>query len=152
VVNEYETIKLPVGGISFFAVNFTYPEAPYFVYPKDPETVASLMDIWKYSHDVIYRTVWDDYTLWTYANWPNNEIRNLPAMAGWDQYSAEHSARFSATLVRMVTGPEAEFDQHWADWTRMYRDAGTPELERQAAEWMQAYYRDVVMPRQIREP
>jgi hypothetical protein len=151
VTNEYETVKLPLGGMSFFGLGFTYPESPYFVYPKDVAKIAALTDLWKYSHDTMYKTVWDDYKMWTYANWPNNEIRNLPAMAGWDQYQTDHSAEFSATVVKMVTGPVADFDKNWANYQRLWAEAGTADLEKQAATWMADYYKNVVLPKQIKK-
>jgi hypothetical protein len=149
--NEYETVKLPIGGMSFFGLNFTYPDGPYFVYPKDAAKIASLSDIWTVAANTMYRTVWDDYTMWTYANWPNNEIRNLPAMAGWDQYQTDHGAEMSAVIVKMVTGPVADFNKNWAEYQRMWKEAGTAELEAQAAAWMADYYKNVVIPKQIKK-
>lgn len=146
---ELEMVKLPIGGISFFSGGLTYPESPYFVYPKDPAKVAANTDLWKYCHDVMYRTVWDDYKMWTYANWPNNEIRNLPAMAGWDQHQADHSAEYSANWIKCLTGPAADFDKNWAALMKLYADAGTAQLEQQAAAWMADYYKNVVLPKKF---
>ncbi len=151
VTNEYETVKLPIGGMSFFGLGFTYPEGPYFAYPKDQAKIVAMTDLWKYSHDIMYKTVWDDYKVWTYANWPNNEVRNLPAITKWDQYQTDHSAEISATVVKMVTGPVADFDKNWANYQRLFAEAGTADLEKQAAEWMTKYYKDVVIPRQIKK-
>jgi hypothetical protein len=148
--NEYETVKLPIGGMSFFGLAATYPESPYFVYPKDKAKILALTDIWQYSATEIYRTVWDDYKMWTYANWPNNEVRNLPQMTDWDQYQTDHAAEFSATVVKMVTGPSKDFDKNWANYLKLWGEAGTALLEEQAQAWMKDYYKTVVVPKQIK--
>jgi hypothetical protein len=149
--NEYTTTKLPIGGIMFFGTNFTYPEAPYYVYPKDPAKIAALTNIWQVSADTTMRAAFDEIKYWTYANHPNNEVRNLSAMTKWDQYQADHGAEMSATIVKMVTGPVADFDKNWANYQRMWSEAGTADLEKQAAEWMTKYYTDVVLPKQIKK-
>jgi len=148
--NEYQTVKLPIGGINFFGMNFTYPDGPNYVYQKDPAKLAALQDIWNVSADTVVRAAYDEVKLWTYANGPNNEIRNLPAMTGWDQYQADHGAEMSATIVKMVTGPVADFNTNWANYQRMWKEAGTGELEAQAATWMADYYKNVVLPKQIK--
>ena len=51
----------------------------------------------------------------------------------------------------MVTGPVADFDKNWANYQRLFAEAGTADLEKQAQEWMSKYYKDVVVPRQIKK-
>lgn len=144
-------LKMPLGGISFFAREFTYPDAPYFVYPKDPARVAALTDIWKVCHDTIYRTVWDDYTLWTHANIAMNELMmGLPAVAVWEQHFMDNDQELAALMVRMLTGPSADFDRNWSEYRRIYAEGDTAGLERQGAAWMAEYYRTQILPKRFK--
>lgn len=143
-------VKMPLGGISFFYKDFTYPEAPYFVYPKDPARVAALTDIWKVSHDTIYRTVWDDYTLWTHANRAMDELMmGLPADRVWEQYLADHGQEYAAIFIRLITGSSADFDRNLSEYRRFFADADTAGLERQGAAWMAWYYRTEILPKRF---
>ncbi len=147
---EYEQVKMPLGGIFFFNAGQTYPEAPYYVYPKDKAKILALTDLWKYSGDVMYRTVWDDYKTWTYAIAPNRMVERFPEYSDWDQYQTDHSAEFSATVVKMVTGPVKDFDKNWANYLRLYGEAGTAALEQHAIQFMKDYYKNTILPKQIK--
>jgi hypothetical protein len=143
--------KMPLGGISFFPKDYTYPEAPYFVYPKDPARLAKYTDIWKVCDDTMYHAVWDEITLWTYAPWPTAEyMMDIPGTREWDQYISDHSELLIATVVRLVTGPASEFDANYATFHKLYQDAGTAGIEREGAAMMAEYYRTQVLPNRIK--
>ncbi len=143
--------RMPLGCITFFAKEFTYPEAPYFVYPRDPARLARYLDIWKVSEDTIYRRVWDDLTLWTYAVWPTAEYMvRVPGTEEWDKRLTDLGPQMMAMLVRMVTGPAADFETNWAAYDRLFQEAGTPAYERSGAAWMAEYYRTQVLPNRIK--
>jgi len=148
--NEYTTLKLPIGAINFFGQSITYPEAPYFVYPKDPAKIASLTNVWTVSATTVQAAAYDEIKVWVRANGPNNEVRNLPHNASWEAYQEDHSAEFSATVVKMVTGPVADFDKNWANYQRLWKEAGTPELEAEAQAWMTEYYKTTIVPNIIK--
>lgn len=148
---EYEMVKMPLGGIFFFNAGLTYPEAPYYVYPKDKAKIAALTDLWKYSHDVMYRSVWDDYKTWTYAIAPNRTVETFQYYADWNQYTSEHSAEITATIVKMVTGPTKDFDKNWANFLRLYGEAGTAAMEQEAIEFMKKYYKETIVPKIIKK-
>lgn len=147
---EYEMVKMPLGGIFFFNAGQTYPEAPYYVYPKDKAKISAMTDLWKYSHDVMYRSVWDDYKTWTYATAPNRIVSTFPEYVEWEQYQTDHSAEFAATIVKMVTGPVKDFDKNWANYIRMWGEAGTAKLEDKAIEYMKDYYKNTIVPKIIK--
>jgi hypothetical protein len=142
---------LPLGGISFFDRRFTYPEAPYFVCPRDPAKDAARANVWKIAADVIYRTVWDDHTQWTYAENPSGLDRTIPGMKEWTAFTEEHAAETHSFVVKMVTGRAADFDRNYAGFLKIYEDAGTAALEREGIAWMADYYRREILPNMIKK-
>ncbi len=148
---EYEQVKMPLGGIFFFNAGQTYPEAPYYVYPKDKTKILALTDLWKYCHDTMYKTVWDDYKMWTYATAPDRMVERFPEYAEWGQYDNDHYSEIAfPAIVKMVTGPVKDFDRNWATYLKYWGDAGTAALEEHAIAFMQDYYKNTILPKQIK--
>ena len=63
--NPITSVKFPLGPMSFFTTTQTYPEAPYFVYPLDPNKVLRTTDIWVYQEKVMRAARYEELKIFT---------------------------------------------------------------------------------------
>jgi putative aldouronate transport system substrate-binding protein len=154
--NPITSVKFPLGPMSFFSTNQTYPEAPYFVYPKDPAKVLRTTDIWVYQENVMRAARYDELTIFTNADDPYNQIMALPDVAAWETANS-NDPTYVPVIVKMVTGSTADFEKNYAAFAQMINNWGNPDgtgtqkALAAAIKFMQGYYKDQIVPKMIKK-
>jgi putative aldouronate transport system substrate-binding protein len=124
--NPITSVKFPLGPMGFFSDTETYPDAPYYVYPKDPKKVLQTTDIWAYSEQVMKQARYDEYKIFTTSDNPYNQVMAIPEIAAWDTASSNDPAS-TPIVVKMITGPTADFEKNYQAFIQMINNWGSPD-------------------------
>jgi ABC-type glycerol-3-phosphate transport system substrate-binding protein len=153
--NPIKDVKFPLGPLAFFASNLTYPDAPYFVYNKDPKKVLESTDLFTYCQNVLRAARYDEYTFFTTATDPYSKVMALPAVAAWDS-AGSNDPNYTPIIVKMITDKQANFEQNWNAFANMLENWGGPNGLQKAmtAEetFMSNYYKSDILPDKVANP
>jgi hypothetical protein len=153
--NPITSVKFPLGPLGFFADTQTYPDAPSFVYPKDPQKMLKTTDLWAYSEQVARQARYDEYKIFTTADNPYNQIMALPEVAAWDTANS-NDPTYTPVIVRMITGPVADFEKNYQAFVQMISNWGSPDgtgTEKALhadVKFFRDYYRNQIVPRMVK--
>jgi len=150
--NPIKSVKFPLGVMGFFGDSMTYPDAPYFVYPKDPKKVLQTTNLWNYTQNVIRAARWDQFTVFTTATSPYADIMGLPEVAAWDT-DGSNDPNYTPVIVKMITGASADFEKNYQAFYNMIENWGGPNGANKALQaeinFWKKFYKEQVVPKQI---
>jgi len=151
-MNPVKDVKFPLGPMGFFNDQQTYPDAPYFVYPKNIAKALKTVDVWSYQERVMQDARYRELSLFTTADNPSPAIMALPDVAAWDAASKDPS--IDAATVKLVTGPMADFETNYQGFIDLIMNAGGPNGTQKALDaerkFMQSYWKSDIVPKTMR--
>jgi putative aldouronate transport system substrate-binding protein len=153
--NPITSVKFPLGPMGFFGDSMTYPDAPYFVYPKNPTKVLQTTDLWAYSEKVMKAARWDEYKIFTTADNPYTAIMALPEVSAWDTANS-NDPTYVPVIVKMITGSKADFEKNYSAFVTMINNWGSPDgtgtqkAIQAVIKFYRDYYKTQVIPHQIK--
>jgi len=139
-------VKFPLGPISFFSDSYTYPEAPYFVYQKDPVKVLKTTDLWAYCEKVVRAARYDEFKTAYAGDWYYTAINNLPEGVAFENAFAENQQKYDKILLEMVTGLSADFEDNYAQWNKFFHDVGVDKYLTAVQNFMKVTYPKEIEP------
>jgi hypothetical protein len=145
-------VKFPLGPMGFFNDQQTYPDAPFYVYPRNIAKALKTVDVWSYQEQVMRDARFKELTLFTTADNPSAAIMALPGVAAWD--AAIKDPAIDAATVKIVTGPMADFQTNYETFIDLIMNAGGPNGTQKALDaerkFMQGYWKSDVLPKTMR--
>jgi ABC-type glycerol-3-phosphate transport system substrate-binding protein len=141
-----KAVKFPLGPISFFADSVTYPEAPFYVYNKDPQKVLKTMDLWAYSEKIVRAARYDQLKIFYTGSSYYTEINNLPEGVAYEAAFSANQQKYDKLLLDMVTGPSASFEKSYAAWNQFFHDVGIDKYREALITFMKDKYPKEIAP------
>jgi hypothetical protein len=153
--NPIKDVKFPLGPLAFFNSSQTYPDAPYFVYNKDPQKVLASTDLFTYSQNVLRQARFQDYKFFTTAPSPYATVMALPEVAAWDS-DGSNDPNYTPVIVKMITDTQANFEKNYQAFASMLENWGGPGGADKAiaaeVKFFADYYKNEILPNQIPDP
>ena len=138
--SPYSIYKTPLSGISLFNPWDKYPEAPCYVYPKDPRKAGTDRDILPVCRETIGISAASDITFWTKAANPMSAINSLPETQSWDQAATANGVAARSLVVKMIKDPISSFDRYWKEYLQVRSGEGAEAMVKAAEKYMRGYY------------
>jgi len=138
--------RLPISLVSFFDPALTYPEAPFYVYPKDPRKVLATTDLWTYCEQVQRAARYDEYRIIYTDTGVLDTLQALPELLTFGEAMMNDAGLIEKAAMSALTGPAADFDRAYGEVLALNEKWGAVPLRDAVVAWMRAHYETDIVP------
>lgn len=140
------SLRLPLGPLSFFTPESAYPEAPYWVYPREGRKVLQTHHFGKYCDAVMKAARCDEYRVRYRGVSHRTQVGYLPEVIDFDIAQERDHPAFAPLVRDVVMKSVDRFESSYGALCGFYRDRGVEKARRAFIERLQAFYRTEIEP------
>lgn len=122
------------------------PTAPYYVYPRDDEEMLRKADLVTVATQAGWDAVLESVDVYNKIGWQESDYDSGPL---WDAYDAALNPDNANVLIQAIHDDPANFEEHWATYIQMHKDAGIDEAVKDSAERLAKTWKEHILPNKV---
>lgn len=139
-------LRLPLGPVSFFAPESAYPDAPYWVYPRDGRKVLRTKDFRAYCTEVMRAARYDEYLVMYRGQHHREKLYLTPEISEFFLAADQGSPEFSALVRDIITAPADRFEGAYQALRKFHLDRGYEKARRAFIAYLRDAYPTLIEP------
>jgi hypothetical protein len=140
------SVRLPLGPLSFFAPESAYPEAPYWVYPRDGRKVLRTKDLHSCCEEVVRAARYAECSVRYRGQYHQEQHLVLPEVREYWTRAEPNQPRLKELLREVITAPADRFERAYQALRKWHLDAGYETARRVFIDYLRDVYPRLIEP------